>query len=74
MLYLTIALTNPWTAERHWWGRTAHTAWKLRLIGTATMFDAVGKTGVYRDAAEMEIGFTGVTQGPTANALVQIQQ
>jgi hypothetical protein len=38
------------------------------------MFDAVRKTGVYRDTAEMEIGFTGVTQGPTANALVQIEQ
>jgi hypothetical protein len=37
------------------------------------MFDAVGKTGVYRDTAEMEIGFTGVPQGPTANTLVQIQ-
>jgi hypothetical protein len=38
------------------------------------MFDAVRKTGVYRDTAEMEIGFTGVTQGPTANTLVQIEQ
>ena len=74
MLYLTLVLTNPWSAERHGRWRTAHTAWKLRLIGTATMFDAVRKTGVYRDTAEMEIGFTGVTQGPTANALVQIEQ
>ena len=74
MLYLTVALTNPWAAERHWWRRTAHAAWKLRLIGTAAMFDAVRKSGVYRDTAEMEIGFTGVTQGPAANALVQIQQ
>jgi hypothetical protein len=74
MLYLNMALTNPWSAERHGWRRTAHTAWKLRLISTAAMFDAVWKTGVYRLAAEMEIGFTGVTQGPTANTLVQIQQ
>ena len=74
MLYLTLALTNPWSAKWHWWRRTAHAAWQLRLIGTATMFDAVRKTGVYRDTAEMEIGFTGVTQGPTANTLVQIQQ
>jgi len=74
MLYLTLALTNPWSAKWHWWRRTAHAAWQLRLIGTATMFDAVRKTGVYRDTAEMEIGFTGVTQGPTANAFVQIEQ
>ena len=74
MLYLTLVLTNPWSAERHWRRRTAHTAWKLRLIGAATMFDAVRKTGVYWNAAEMEIGFTGVAQGPTANTLVQIQQ
>jgi hypothetical protein len=74
MLYLTIALTNPWSAKWHWWRRTADTAWKLRLIGTAAMFDAVRKTGVYRNTAEMEIGFTGVAQGPTANTLVQIEQ
>jgi hypothetical protein len=74
MLYLTLALTNPWSAERHWWRRTAYTAGQLRLVGAATMFDAVRKTGVYRDTAEMEIGFTGVTQGPTANTLVQIEQ
>jgi hypothetical protein len=67
-------LADAWSAERHWWRRTTHTAWKLRLIGTAAMFDAVRKTGVYRDTAEMEIGFTGVTQGPAANALVQIEQ
>ena len=74
MLYLTLVLTNPWSAKWHGRWRTAYTAWQLRLIGTATMFDAVRKTGVYRDTAEMEIGFTGVTQGPTANAFVQIQQ
>jgi hypothetical protein len=70
MLYLTAALTDAWSAEWHRrWG-TAHTAWKLRLIRTAAMFDAIWEARVYWHTAKMEIRLTGVAKRPAANALV----
>jgi hypothetical protein len=74
MLYLIATLTNPWAAKWHGGRRTAYTAWKLRLIRTAAMFDAIWEAGVYWHAAKMEIRFTGVTKWPAANALIQIEQ
>ena len=67
-------LTNPWSTERHGRRGAAHTARKLRLIGTAAMFDAIRKARVYRHTAEMEIRLTRVAKWPAANTLVQIEQ
>jgi hypothetical protein len=72
MLYLAAVLTNPWAAKWHGGWRAAHTAWKLRLIGTAAMFDAIWEARVHRYTAEMEIRLTGVAKWPAANTLVQI--
>jgi hypothetical protein len=70
MPYLAAVLTNPWSAKWHGGRGAAHTAWKLRLIGTAAMFDAIREARVHWYTAEMEIRLTGVAKWPTANALV----
>jgi hypothetical protein len=40
----------------------------------AAMRNAIRKAGVHLVTAEMEVGFTGVTKWPFADALVQIEQ
>jgi hypothetical protein len=54
--------------------RLAIPAGHLRLIGQAAMFHAIGKAGVHLFTAKMEIGLTGVTQRPFADAIVEIEQ
>src|SRR5690349_9293018 len=67
-------LANPRAAEGERRGRAAVAAGELRLIGDSAVRDAIGKAGVGRLAAEVEVGLAGMAHRPFADAVVEIEQ
>ena len=69
-----LGLADPGAAERQrrWWSTIAPR--QLRLIGDATMLDAIGKARVRRLAAEIEVRLARVADRPFADAIVELEK
>ena len=76
---LAVGVVDPVSAharaaerQRRRWA--ACTARQLRLIGPATMFDAIWEAGVHLFPAEMEVRFARMAHRPAAHAIIKIEQ
>lgn len=67
-------LPNPRTPEWHRRRGAAVAAGHLCLISLSAMRDAIREARVHRVATEVEIRFSGVADGPFANAVAEIEQ